>query len=203
MGAVVNIILVENNFLIRSGIENLILELPGLLLKDVFDGTEKNLAVKLINKKPDAIIIDPNALGNDFINIISRLQNEAVIKLIGLLGNNCPENISSRFKYHLPLEGSKHLLLQKLRDVCGKYPSYSTDKKTSGSTRLLTNREIDILREVVTGLTNQEIADKLFLSIHTVMTHRKNISKKLSIKTVSGLMVYALMNNIIDINEMG
>ncbi|NOY50396.1 MAG: response regulator transcription factor [Chlorobi bacterium] len=203
MGALMNIILVENNFLLRSGIEGLIIELPGLLLKEVFDGKEKNLCRKLINKKPDVIIINPNALGDNFISIISKLQEEAGIILIGLLGNDCPENISSRFKNHLPLEGNKHLLLEKLRDACGKDAVYPTNKKTQAGSRLLSVREIDILREVVKGLTNQEIADKLFLSIHTVMTHRKNISKKLSIKTVSGLMVYALMNNIVDINEMG
>jgi len=52
------------------------------------------------------------------------------------------------------------------------------------------------------GLTNQEIADKLFLSVHTVMTHRKKITRKLGIKTVSGLTVFALMNKLVDIREV-
>jgi DNA-binding NarL/FixJ family response regulator len=52
------------------------------------------------------------------------------------------------------------------------------------------------------GLTNRQIADKLFLSAHTVMTHRKNISSKLGIKSVSGLTVYAIVNNIITIEEV-
>ncbi|PLX07937.1 MAG: hypothetical protein C0598_12800 [Marinilabiliales bacterium] len=198
MESVVSIYIVENNFLLRSGIEGLIQEIPGLILKEVFEGNEKNLYEKLIDKKPDIIIVDPNSLGDNFISIISKLQDEADIKIIGLTREDCPENICSRFKYQLPYEANKHILLENLRDACGSDALLKKNKQGS-----LSKRELVILKEVVKGLTNQEVADKLFLSIHTVMTHRKNITKKLGIKTVSGLMVYALMNNIIDINEVG
>jgi DNA-binding CsgD family transcriptional regulator len=50
---------------------------------------------------------------------------------------------------------------------------------------------------VALGFTNQQIADKLFISKHTVISHRKNITSKLGIKTVSGLTVYAVLNNLI------
>ncbi len=62
---------------------------------------------------------------------------------------------------------------------------------------VLTDREIEVLRKVAQGYANKEIADKLFISINTVITHRKNITEKLGIKTIAGLTVYALMNNII------
>lgn len=61
----------------------------------------------------------------------------------------------------------------------------------------LSTREIDVLRLVAQGMTNKEIADKLSISINTVLTHRKNISAKLGIKSVSGLCIYAMMNGII------
>jgi DNA-binding CsgD family transcriptional regulator len=62
----------------------------------------------------------------------------------------------------------------------------------------LTQREKEILRQVAMGYSNKEIADSLYISIHTVITHRKNITGKLGIKSISGLTVYAIINRLID-----
>lgn len=61
----------------------------------------------------------------------------------------------------------------------------------------LSSRETEVLRLVAQGHTNKEIADALNISINTVLSHRKNISAKLGIKSVSGLCIYAMMNGII------
>ncbi|MBR3565458.1 MAG: helix-turn-helix transcriptional regulator [Paludibacteraceae bacterium] len=74
-------------------------------------------------------------------------------------------------------------------------------KQNTDTIEALSDREIDVLREVVQGLSNKEIADKLFISIHTVISHRKNITRKLNIHTTAGLTIYAIVNNLIDINE--
>lgn len=66
----------------------------------------------------------------------------------------------------------------------------------------LSNREIDVLKLVALGFANKEIADKLFVSIHTVMSHRKNITEKLGIKSISGLTVYAIISNYINTTNL-
>ena len=66
----------------------------------------------------------------------------------------------------------------------------------------LSDREKEILVCVAKGMINKEIADKLNISINTVITHRKNISRKTGIKTVPGLTVYAILNNLVDINSI-
>ncbi len=66
----------------------------------------------------------------------------------------------------------------------------------------LSSREINVLREVVYGYTNKEIADHLHISLNTVLTHRKNITAKLGIKTVPGLTFYAIMNGVISGDEI-
>lgn len=65
----------------------------------------------------------------------------------------------------------------------------------------LTAREIDVLRAVAMGLTNKETADRLGISFNTVLSHRKNISAKLGIRSVSGLSVYAMMNGYMHPDE--
>lgn len=66
----------------------------------------------------------------------------------------------------------------------------------------LSEREKEILVSVAQGLLNKEIADRHNISINTVITHRKNITRKTGIKTVAGLTVYAILNNLIDINSI-
>lgn len=55
---------------------------------------------------------------------------------------------------------------------------------------------------VAKGMTNKEIADKYNISVHTAISHRKNIVRKTGIRSVSGLTVYAILNNMIDMNEI-
>ena len=71
-------------------------------------------------------------------------------------------------------------------------PAIETDTNSQ-----LSAREIEILHLVAKGMSNKGMADKLFISIHTVITHRKNITAKLGIKTIAGLTMYASINNLI------
>lgn len=73
------------------------------------------------------------------------------------------------------------------------------DKKTS---HWLSEREIEVVKLVAIGKTNKEIAGELFISFHTVISHRKNITEKLGIKSISGLTVYAVLNKLIDASTM-
>ena len=82
-------------------------------------------------------------------------------------------------------------------------PAYSKAQEYSaGSIAILSDREKDIIRCVARGMSNKEIADKLFLSIHTVTTHRRNITAKLQIHSPAGLTIYAIMNNLVDISDI-
>lgn len=67
---------------------------------------------------------------------------------------------------------------------------------------ILTESERNVLRNIALGLSNKEIANKLFISVHTVATHRKNITRKLDIKSVSGLTVYAILHKLVAINDI-
>ncbi len=79
---------------------------------------------------------------------------------------------------------------------------FSSESNGSETNKELTVREIDVLQQIVRGITNKEVADKLNISLNTVLSHRKNITAKLGIKTVSGLTYYAIMNGLISADEI-
>ena len=87
------------------------------------------------------------------------------------------------------------LQIQEIISNCWQTKKRST--KANGSEEL-TTREKDVLKLVALGYSNKVIAEKLFISIHTVISHRKNITEKTGIKSISGLTVYAILNNLID-----
>ena len=66
----------------------------------------------------------------------------------------------------------------------------------------LSDREKDVIVALVQGMTNKEIADHLFISINTVITHRRNIARKLQIHSPAGLTIYAIVNNLVDITSV-
>ena len=78
----------------------------------------------------------------------------------------------------------------------------SSASSTTTDSQSLTPREREIIICVVKGMTNKEIAGQLYLSTHTVITHRRNISKKLQIHSPSGLTIYAIMNKLVELEDI-
>lgn len=72
----------------------------------------------------------------------------------------------------------------------------------AGASAELSAREKEVLACAVKGMTNKQIADTLYISLNTVLTHRKNISRKLNIHSISGLTIYAIVNKLVNIDEV-
>ena len=75
-------------------------------------------------------------------------------------------------------------------------------QKKQNNKATLSDREQEVLALIAKGEMNKTIADKLNISLNTALTHRKNITAKLNIKTVSGLTVYAILNGLISADEV-
>lgn len=74
--------------------------------------------------------------------------------------------------------------------------------KNAEGTEALGEREKDVIVALVQGMTNKEIADHLCISVNTVITHRRNIARKLQIHSPAGLTIYAIVNNLVDISSV-
>ena len=113
-----------------------------------------------------------------------------------------------RFLYYLQHDLRCHTLVEdKILTPMAWYIEHpqavrSKEKKEPSEREELSEREKEILVSVAKGMLNKEIADQYNISIHTVISHRKNITRKIGIKTVAGLTVYALLNGLIDINTV-
>ncbi len=82
-----------------------------------------------------------------------------------------------------------------VQEILGAIETFFSDGcEDQERSKTLTDREIQVLRQIASGAINKEIADRLSISFNTVLTHRKNITAKTGIKTVSGLTFYAIIN---------
>lgn len=106
--------------------------------------------------------------------------------------------IEQELAIHCAIEDN--ILLPAVRQLEKKRPHKVTPKTIE--TEPLSDREKDVLVELAKGLSNKEVADVLNISTNTVITHRKNISRKLNIHSVAGLTIYAIVNNLVDISKL-
>ena len=94
-------------------------------------------------------------------------------------------------------------LEQEVRRQGGTAPLPAPAAKVEESTGSeLSEREKEIIVQVVKGLSNKEIAEALFISVNTVMTHRRNISRKLQIRSAAGLTIYAIVNGLVNLDDV-
>lgn len=89
-----------------------------------------------------------------------------------------------------------------LRPALTQEKPHTRRRHSVPDTEELSEREQDVLVQVVHGLSNKEIADVLCISTHTVISHRKNIARKLNIHSTAGLTIYAIVNKLVDINSL-
>lgn len=101
---------------------------------------------------------------------------------------------------HLIINTTQESIIEQLRELIVKKASPMMDATELNGE--LSTREIEVLQLIVSGITNKEVADRLCISLNTVLTHRKNITTKLGIKTIPGLTFYAITNGIISGDEI-
>lgn len=157
-------------------------------------------SVEFISSTFSHLIIDYQNLTSPGKVSLEKLRNHYRSPRIMLLHRSSPDEslqvyLSSWLRY---TDGEEEIAAQ-LKSFFN-VEVHETEKSVGNS--ILSDREREVLRFVALGLTNKEISDELCISTHTVITHRKNITSKLGIKTIAGLAVYAVINGIITAEEM-
>lgn len=115
-------------------------------------------------------------------------------ELVGLMASKHETDCTDTFDHLLPFDVSA----ERVRKLVTRFFKHS-EKEANDE---LTNREREVLRLIAMGNTNKSIAETLFISTHTVISHRKNITEKLGIKSIPGLTVYAIIQKIVDSSDI-
>ncbi len=183
-----HIVIAEPSYLMKRGISAVISDI--LQAEVVFIDELEELNHYLETNTADFVFIDVRLLhSKDQREIFFQLRGNA--RVVALTGKD--KNIPASRHFHdiMNRYASKEEIIPVLEKLLAETP------ENKNKNALLSERETEVLKQVALGYTNQQIADRLFISRHTVISHRKNITSKLGIKTVSGLTVYAVLNNLI------
>ena len=191
-------ILVIDSYLLRKGMNALLNRIQGLRVLREFSAGEAFLPY-LESHPVDFIIIAQDEFQRWANLYISKPELlEKTILLEGTQRKGLKEDIPlNEVPASIHLMEDKEAIILKIRSLLDR-DNGDSETPSMG----LSPRETTIVRLVSMGLTNRQIAQKMFLSTHTVMTHLKNINSKLGIKSVSALTIYAIVNNIITIEEV-
>lgn len=192
------ILLLEPSFLVREGIKTLLSQIGQAFRIEEVETAVDDIDRLLNRLNPDIAMINPALLAKKTVFNREAYQASNLV-FIGLINDIVSPNILSKFDFNLYIDADKTALIKIMEQAYSRLGDLGSDNENNN----LSEREISILKLVALGNTNNEIAEKLFISAHTVMTHRKNITRKLGIKTVSGLTVYAILNQLIKVEELG
>ena len=146
--------------------------------------------------RPDIVIVSCNVCSPPLIETLRTMADLPETRFILYCDTITDELLAERCEGHLSAEESDKEVIDLISSLL---TAEEGEREVVGE---LTPRERDIVIGVVKGMTNKEIADKLFISVNTVTTHRRNIVKKLDIHSASGLTVYAIMNKLVSLEEI-
>lgn len=192
------IVIVEPSIIISTGLKRLIEMKKDFeviaLIADYYHYLEK-----IHHLNPDIIIMNPSVVEmkkrQRLEELFSGLKNTAFVALVYQYIE--PEAIK---QYHAMIDISDDMerITRKLSQAVNALnaPADVVEKNE------LSEREKEVLVALAKGKINKEIAEMHHISVHTVITHRKNIIRKTGIKSISGLTVYAILNNLISINDV-
>ena len=216
----IRIILADDHQLVRTGIANLLAEETGFeIIGEAADATE---FLQLLEKlEPDIAVLDIAMPGMSGIELTRLIKTKFPAVKVLILSMYTSEEfifnaINAGAKGYLPKNTSRHELIDAIRSVARNEEYYAEsisnvilksyikkaksgpDEENSNENQL-SKREMEVLRLFAEGVSNQEIADKLFISIRTVESHKNHIMQRLELKSSVDLVKFAIRNNMVNL----
>jgi DNA-binding NarL/FixJ family response regulator len=224
--AKIKIFIADNSFLIREGFRAIITSKADFKLVGEADKAE-DLSAKLFTSLPNVLIIDYSSIYFCINDILVIHKQFPEVKILAVTNPQSKITISDAIENgvvsHLLKDCGKDEIIEAIYSTakgrkffCGKILDVILKEKDTPDSNIvviktservscdgikLSPREVEIIQNVAEGHSNKKIAERLFLSVHTVTTHRKNIMGKLGVNNTAGLMMYAIRENLIEQNK--
>lgn len=195
MSMSIKIAVAEPSLIIRSGLLAVLKRLSALSIQVVEITDFATLINTLRDEEPDILVANPALLGVLSLQQIRSDQQFASLRCVALLNNLADERLTNGYDATISLYDSAETIKEKLLEVVA-IEGDAADREQ------LSAREREIIVCVVKGMTNKQIAEQLFISTHTVITHRRNIASKLQIHSPAGLTIYAIVNKLVELDQI-
>ena len=194
----IRVAIAESSVIVRGGLTAAFKRLSAIKIQPIEVLSKEALQDCLRMQLPDMLVVNPTF--GDYFDV-ARFKEEMgdrKIRLIALVTSFVDQSLLSKYDEAISIFDDLDTLSRKLSGLL----EVEDEEEVVDGQDVLSQREKEIVVCVVKGMTNKEIAESLYLSIHTVITHRRNISKKLQIHSSAGLAIYAIVNKLITISEV-
>ena len=192
------IVVADSSAILRSGVAAVLKRLPGLNIQPVEIATSESLRHYLQLHRPQAVIVSPTLGGWLDLPALKAEGRNGEARYVALVSTVIDPAALRGYDAQISICDDPDAIADRL-DSLLRAPG---DEPRDVGPETLSQREKEIVTCVVKGMTNKAIADRLCLSIHTIITHRRNIARKLQIHSSAGLTIYAIVNKLVELGDI-
>lgn len=187
----IDTLIVEPSEIVRTGLQRILNDDGSFsFLAPLSDAVNLEERVKALS--PDLLIVNPTLLVPPVRAQLAAIQQlQPNMAIAALVYQYLDQDVLQLFRVSIDIREKRNRIAQLLKTEVDRVSSLDDDENYE-----LSIREREVLVLVAQGLSSKQIADKLNISIHTVNSHRKNVTRKTGIRSVAGLAVYATLHNM-------
>ena len=193
---IIHIAVAETSMIVRSGLVAVLKRLPDLYVQTVEITSIEGLQHCMEAHQPEILIVNPQFEGWFDLEAFKQQYARQDMKIVSLICTVVDANQLKGYDESINLFDDLDAVAHKISTLMNVNEEEDSDQNS------LSQREKEIIGCVVRGMTNKEIAEQLFISVHTVITHRRNITRKLQIHSAAGLTIYAIVNKLVELSEV-
>lgn len=193
---IIHIAVAETSMIVRSGLVAVLKRLPDLNVQTVEITSKEGLHHCMEAHQPEILIVNPQFEGWFDLEAFKQQYARQDMKIVSLICTVVDANQLKGYDESINLFDDLDAVAHKISTLM------NVNEEEDSGQNSLSQREKEIIGCVVRGMTNKEIAEQLFISVHTVITHRRNITRKLQIHSAAGLTIYAIVNKLVELSEV-